>query len=91
MAKETEQAVIDVLLKKTVLASKEYKAKNIILGGGVTANKELRRQFSKEFNNLLLPPKGAQTDNALMIAVAGLMSPKTKNYANIKSNPNLRI
>jgi hypothetical protein len=26
-----------------------------------------------------------------MIAVAGLMSPKTKNYANIKSNPNLRI
>jgi len=26
-----------------------------------------------------------------MIAVAGLMSPKTKNYANIKSNPNLKI
>ncbi|MDD4062443.1 MAG: tRNA (adenosine(37)-N6)-threonylcarbamoyltransferase complex transferase subunit TsaD [Candidatus Pacebacteria bacterium] len=91
MAKEAQQAVIDVLLKKTLLASKEYRAQSIILGGGVTANEELRKQFSKQFKCLLLPPKGAQTDNALMIAVAGHISPKTKNYARIKSNPNLRI
>lgn len=91
MAKEAQQAIIDVLLKKALLASKEYNAKSIILGGGVTANEELRKQFSKQFKCLLLPPKGTQTDNALMIAVAGYISPKTKNYARIKSNPNLRI
>src|SRR3989339_1049858 len=41
---EFQQAVIDVLIVKTVRAVKEYKAKTIILGGGVAGNRELRRQ-----------------------------------------------
>jgi len=51
MAKEIQQAIIDVLIYKTLKAVKEYKAKSIILGGGVVANNELRKQFQSAINN----------------------------------------
>ena len=40
---EIQQAVIDVLIRKTLKAAKDYKAKTIILGGGVAANQELTK------------------------------------------------
>ena len=45
MAKEIQQAIIDVLTKKTIKAAKNYPVKTIMLGGGVAANTELRKQF----------------------------------------------
>ena len=45
---EVQQAIIDVLLKKTIQAAKDYKVKTIILGGGVSANKELRKQLGEK-------------------------------------------
>ena len=48
MAKEIQQAIIDVLIKKTIKAAKDYKVKSIILGGGVAANKELRKQLKEK-------------------------------------------
>jgi N6-L-threonylcarbamoyladenine synthase len=45
MCFEIQQSIIDVLIKKTISAAKEYKAKAIILGGGVIANENLRNQF----------------------------------------------
>jgi len=72
MCAEIQQAIIDVLIKKTINAAKNYKAKTIILGGGVSANEELRKQFQKNLKkgnygflsrdkkpyqiNLLFPP-----------------------------------
>jgi len=47
MAHELQQSIIDVLIYKTLKAAKEYNVKSIILGGGVSANKELRKQFKK--------------------------------------------
>ncbi|GAI12756.1 unnamed protein product, partial [marine sediment metagenome] len=47
MCHEVQQAVIDVLISKTIKAAKGYKAKSIILGGGVAANEELRKQFKE--------------------------------------------
>jgi len=93
MCKEVQQAVIDVLIKKTTKASREYGVKTIILGGGVTANTELRKQFKKRFKNVLIPPKKLSTDNAVMIAIAGYynQNKQTKNYSKIKAKPNLRI
>ncbi len=72
---ETQQAIVDVLINKTIRAAKDYKAKTIILGGGVTANKELRKQFKvkvkKELPNVQYNIPGVEycTDNALMIAI----------------------
>jgi N6-L-threonylcarbamoyladenine synthase len=76
MAKEFQQAVIDVLISKTMAAAQEYKAKIIILAGGVAANKKLRRQFQKAANSrdskymLFLPEMKFTGDNAAMIALA---------------------
>jgi N6-L-threonylcarbamoyladenine synthase len=99
VAKEVQQAVIDVLISKTLRAVKEFKAKSIILGGGVVANEELRKQFienSKQQipnSKLLIPPKELCTDNGLMIAVAGYFNKEkaSKDFDKIIAEPNLRI
>ena len=44
---EIQQAIVDVLITKTIKAAKEYDARSIILGGGVAANKELRHQIKR--------------------------------------------
>ena len=92
LCKETQQAIIDVLMEKTLRAAKEYKAKTIILSGGVAANEELRNQLNvkcKLLNvNFLVPTKNLCTDNGAMIAVAGYFNKSTKN---VKANANLRI
>jgi len=98
MSAEIQQAIIDVLIKKTIKAAREYKAKFIILGGGVTANKELRRQLklnlkSQNLNlNFLAPSKNFCTDNAAMIGIAGYFNrKKAKDWRKIKTDANKRI
>jgi N6-L-threonylcarbamoyladenine synthase len=96
---ETQQAIIDVLIDKTLRAAKEYKAKTIILSGGVAANEELRKQFKLKIENcklkidFLTPLKNLCTDNGVMIAMAGYFNKNkiTKNYNKIIANANLRI
>ena len=57
MCAEIQQAIIDVLLKKTLQAAKDYKAKTIILGGGVSANSELRSQLKSKVKSQKLKVK----------------------------------
>tara|TARA_Y100000310_G_C20485094_1_gene716513 strand:+ start:83 stop:676 length:594 start_codon:yes stop_codon:yes gene_type:complete len=94
MAKEIQQAIIDVLLAKTLRAARQYKAKSIILGGGVSANEELRKQLLKETKQekiaLFLPEKSLATDNGLMPAFVGYFT-KAKNPNPIVADPNLRL
>jgi N6-L-threonylcarbamoyladenine synthase len=99
MALEIQQAIIDVLISKTIKAAKAYKARTIILGGGVTANKELRYQLKEKIKRkipntkYLIPDTKYSTDNALMIAVtAHFHWPRQKrNWKEIKAEANLRI
>jgi N6-L-threonylcarbamoyladenine synthase len=98
MAAEIQQAVIDVLIHKTIKAVKDFKAKSIILGGGVAANEELRKQFQSAIVrqklkiNLLVPKPSLCTDNALMTAAAGYFTSKRrKNWKKIRANANLRV
>jgi N6-L-threonylcarbamoyladenine synthase len=98
---EIQQAVIDVLIRKTMRAAKDCKAKTIILGGGVAANDELRKQFQKVCSrwNLehLVPPKNLCTDNAAMTAAAAyfrfktLKSRRKNDWKDIKADANLRL
>ncbi len=96
MCREIQKAIIDVLIKKTIKAAKDYKVKTIILGGGVSVNKELRKQFIKNCklkiknSNFLVPPKNLCTDNAVMTGIAGYFG-KPKNWQKIKADANLRI
>jgi len=99
MAKEVQQAVIDVLISKTIKSAKEFGANLIILGGGVAANEELRKQiienskFQIPNSKILIPPKELCTDNGLMVAVTGYFRKETatKNFDKIVAEPNLKI
>ena len=100
MAREIQQSIIDVLIKKTIRAAKDFKAKAIIIGGGVSANKELRRQMAKKAESelpktkLLIPDAELSTDNAAMIAVAAtyrLEKGKEADWKTLEAQANLRI
>lgn len=92
MAHEIQNAIIDVLLKKTKKAYQKYNAQSVLLGGGVSANKELRKRFKKEFkNNCFFPDLKLSMDNAAMIAFAGKYSKKEVKWNQIKANSNLTI
>lgn len=72
LAASFQQAVVDVLFQKTILAAKQHKVKNIIVAGGVSANQLLRDTFLNQSHfNVFIPPFKYCTDNAAMIAAAG--------------------
>jgi N6-L-threonylcarbamoyladenine synthase len=101
MSWEIQQAIIDVLIHKTLKAAKDFKAKSIILGGGVTANDELRKQFKEAIkkqlpNTLYLMPKTSFcTDNAVMVGLTGyfrwIRNKKLKRPKTIEADANLKL
>lgn len=99
IAREFQEAVIEVLVKKTLLASEKFKVKTIIVGGGVAANQALQESFQrilkeKKLNyQLIFPEKQYSTDNAAMVALAGYyqLSKKKGDWRTLKADPNLRL
>lgn len=84
-----QQAVIDVLVKKTIKAALKFKTKQIILAGGVAANNSLRREIKEKADLLNIkvfyPSIFLCTDNAAMVASVGYY----KFKENKKSSLNL--
>ncbi len=67
-----QAAVVDVLVEKTLLAADTFEVKDIIVAGGVSANKLLRERMLNESSRPVhIPPLSLCTDNAAMIAGAG--------------------
>ncbi len=75
LAASFQASVIDVVVTKTKQAAEQYNVKQVLLAGGVAANKGLRAALEKEFEesdiDLVIPPLNLCTDNAAMIAAAG--------------------
>ena len=75
IARSFQEAVVDVLVGKTIDASQEFNIKNIVVAGGVSANSRLRERFLQEANerklNVYFPPLYLCTDNAAMVAFTG--------------------
>jgi N6-L-threonylcarbamoyladenine synthase len=72
LAASFQAAVVEVLYEKTMLAAREFAAKEILVAGGVSANTALREAFrSQEEFPVHIPPLAFCTDNAAMIAAAG--------------------
>ena len=96
ICREFQQAVIDVLIKKTIRAAQEFKAKTIILAGGVAANDELRKQLKENVNfqipncKFLIPHIKFTTDNAAMIALAAYFHRNDK-LKKLTANGNLEL
>ena len=97
MCFKIEKAIIEVLIHKTIKAALNTKAKSILLGGGVSANKELIKEFKKQCKinkiNFIYPNTKFTGDNASMIALTSLFSPNAKNitWQKIKANSNYKI
>jgi len=77
VARDFEDAVTDVLLKKTEKAIADFGIKSLIIGGGVSANTFIRDTFANYFSinypevALYLPNPKLSTDNSIMISLAG--------------------
>ena len=98
LATSFQDVVIDVLTKKTLKALKEYNVNNLILAGGVSANRGLRERFKTicEENNInyTFPDLKYCTDNATMIASSGyyayLLGRRADLTVNAKSSDELK-
>ena len=70
-----QQAVVDVLVKKTIAAARQAGHNQVVIGGGVAANQELRSQMTgrcqEEGLTCFTPSPVLCTDNAAMIGLAG--------------------
>lgn len=72
-AKSTEVAFVNQMLDKLHKAALDYNVKQVVVGGGVSANSYLRSHIKEVFTEdieVMIPPLWCTTDNAAMIAKA---------------------
>ncbi|MBR1377062.1 MAG: tRNA (adenosine(37)-N6)-threonylcarbamoyltransferase complex transferase subunit TsaD [Bacilli bacterium] len=85
-----ENRVVDILTKKTMRALQKYNVKNLVVAGGVSANRMLREKLTilceKESINLTIPEIKYCTDNAAMIGAAGYFAYKLGRRADLTLN-----
>lgn len=92
IAKEAQQAIIDVLISKTIKTAQRYEAKSIMLSGGVSANKLLRAELQKNAKQrgikYFQPSIEYTTDNAAMVALAGYFNykPGQGDWKNVRTD-----
>lgn len=95
IAASFQASVVEVLTKKTLRAAKEYKVKQVIVAGGVAANKGLRTALANAFSEtdipLYVPPLSLCTDNAAMIAAAGTINYWNGKRAGLDLNANASL
>lgn len=97
LAASFQQAVVDVLVDKTIAAAGRYGIPVVMLAGGVAANSALRKQLSEKAGDkgikLVFPPPVLCTDNAAMIACAGYYKYLREDFAPLTLNavPNLKL
>ena len=87
-----QKVVVDVLVKKTFKAIKDYRVNNLIVAGGVAANSGLRERLEEECKkekvDLTLPNLKYCTDNATMIAASGYYAYLHGDRADLTLNAN---
>jgi N6-L-threonylcarbamoyladenine synthase len=92
-----QQAIIDVLVTKTIAAAQKYRVNLVTISGGVSCNQELRRQMHEASSHKGIEFKGAEhwlcTDNAAMIAFAALLRLRAgfESHVTEEIDPNLKV
>jgi len=72
VAASFQLAIVDVLVAKTIEAAKQLEVEQILLSGGVAANKTLTHHLlANSPVSVLIPPPHLCTDNAAMVAACG--------------------
>ena len=97
MAKSFQDVAIGMIVDKAAIPAMEYKVKQVVLAGGVSANSYLREQMALRLKNtdveLIIPPLWCTTDNAAMIAKVAERLYKEKLFAplTLGVDPNWKI
>ena len=100
VAASFQQAVVEILTIKTLVAVNRFAPNSVILSGGVSANRALREllahELAKQFPDVTFhaPDLSLSGDNAVMIAIAGLFRAQKKDFADpltLEANPNMRL
>lgn len=97
LSSSIEETIAESLIEKVVKAIQIYKVEQIIVAGGVAANKKLvdRLQLTVDSMNpkikLHIPPASLCTDNGAMIASAAFFIDKTISPLDLQANPNLSL
>jgi N6-L-threonylcarbamoyladenine synthase len=90
LAASFQASVVEVLVEKTFRAAEQFKVKQVLLAGGVAANKGLRQTLEERFKgtdyDLVIPPLHLCTDNAAMIAAAGSVAYQKGTRADMALN-----
>lgn len=90
-----EEAIVDILVRKTLKAAQEYSVQTMLLGGGVAANTRLQTALRRRAKDLGLmteisiPSKFLCTDNAAMIAAAGFYNQNITPWHEVTADPEL--
>jgi len=95
LSASVQQAIVDVLVRKTTKAAQKYKVKSFLLAGGVAANELLRKELEVSCHKLkvkfFVPTKNLCTDNAAMIASAAFFTYDEVAWEKITANPGLHF
>ena len=86
-----EYTIVEVLVRKTLMAANMYNVENILLGGGVSANTLLTKTFRTNSNNkkIFVPEKEFTTDNGAMIGAYAALNPSPVELGLVIANPGL--
>lgn len=95
IAASFQQAIVDVLVEKTMLAAAKYNVKDIVVAGGVAANKMLRYKMEARGNSagimIHIPRPRYCTDNGAMIAIVGYYYFKKGCFASLDLTPTANL
>ena len=92
-----QKVIVEILMDKLVMASKQTGIKTIVICGGVSANSQVRSKLklnSEKYGwKIHIPKLSYTTDNAAMIAITGQLKFESKLFSNleISANPRLKI
>jgi N6-L-threonylcarbamoyladenine synthase len=92
-----QNAVVNNLVTRSLGAAEQFRAKSVLVSGGVAANRQLRRTFEEEAQKrrleVFFPSRALSTDNAAMIAAAAYPKYVAKDFADgsLNAEPNLPL
>lgn len=90
-----QYTLVQIILKKIEQVAKAYNLNQIVIGGGVAANSELRNQLSNRKQShqwkVFLPPLKYTTDNAAMIGIAAFYKLQEKQFGAITDTSQARL
>ena len=90
-----QYSLVQIILNKIQKAAQDYNIKQVVIGGGVAANSEIRIQLKNKAKSegweVFLPPQNLTTDNAAMIGIASYFKIQKNNYGSISDSSMSRL